>query len=479
MKHIALVVLFLVFGQSLWASHIVGGVIHYECLGDNTYLVTLKVYRDCLPGNSNFDNSPNVAVYEGSTLIATVNFSLSEATVTELPLVSGDPCLIPPDDICTAEAIYTSEVTLPPTDVGYILAYQRCCRNVTILNIPAEFDNLGSTFYAEMPPQDLAQCNSNPSFNELPPVLICANEPFVFDHSATDLDGDSLVYTFCNPKDGGLPGVEMNPPTPPPYTDVSWNAGYSLDYPIDAAPPFSINSETGLLTGTPNNLGQFVIGICVEEYRNGAFLGSTNRDFQFNIVNCGQSVIANVPNELACAGLSYEFENNSLGTNTYFWDFGVIELDSDTSTALEPIYTYPDTGTYQVFLIANPGEQCADTSFLTIYAYEPITVDTYVVDSICGQGGYTFFFEPPEGFTNGAEYSWDFSSAGQPINSNEQNPGGIFFGTSGNYNIELTVEDHGCTATDEVSIEVVDVPLALIQAQSTFCDGMRDRKSVV
>lgn len=455
-----------------FASHIVGGVIHYECLGNNDYLITLKVYRDCLPGNSNFDNSPNVGVYEGSTLIATVNFSLSEATVTELPLVTGDPCLIPPDDICTAEAIYTAEVNLPPTDEGYILAYQRCCRNVTILNVPAQFDNLGSTFYAEMPPEALAQCNSNPSFNELPPVLICANEPFVFDHSATDLDGDSLVYTFCNPKDGGLPGVEMNPPTPPPYTDVSWNTGYSLDYPIDADPPFSIDSETGLLTGTPNQLGQYVIGICVEEYRNGVLLGATNRDFQFNIVNCGQSVIANVPDEDACAGLTYEFDNNSLGTNTYFWDFGVLELDTDTSSLYEPTYTYPDTGTYVVSLIANPGLECADTSFITIYAYEPIEVSTSVTDSICGQGGYTYFFDPPEGFTSSASYSWDFDLTADPAVSSAQDPGGVFFGTAGTYQVLLLVEDHGCSASDEVIIEVAEVPFALIAAQNTFCDGL-------
>ena len=207
-----LLLLLSLFGLSSFASHIVGGIIHYECVGNNTYNITLYVYRDCNPGNSQFYNSPTIGIYENSTLVESLTMSFSDAIVTELPLETGDPCLSPPNNVCVQEAIYTGTVTLPPTSVGYMLAYQRCCRNTTILNVPAGGDNLGSTFFAEIPPQEIAVCNSNPLFNELPPVLLCLNEPFVFDHSATDIDGDSLAYVFCNPKDGGLPGVEMNPP---------------------------------------------------------------------------------------------------------------------------------------------------------------------------------------------------------------------------------------------------------------------------
>ena len=44
-----------------------------------------------------------------------------------------------------------------------------------------------------------------------------------------------------------------------------------------------LDSETGFLTGVPNTIGQFVVGICVEEYRDGNLISTTRRDFQYNV----------------------------------------------------------------------------------------------------------------------------------------------------------------------------------------------------
>lgn len=52
---------------------------------------------------------------------------------------------------------------------------------------------------------------------------------------------------------------------------------------IPGGAPLQIDSETGLLTGLPNTVGQFVVGICIEEYRNGVLISTTRRDFQYNV----------------------------------------------------------------------------------------------------------------------------------------------------------------------------------------------------
>jgi len=468
---ILLLTLLSLLSLSAFASHIVGGIIHYECVGDNTYNITLYVYRDCNPGNSQFDNSPTIGIYENSVLIESLTMSFADAIVTTLPLETGDPCLSPPNNICVQEAIYTGTVTLPATSIGYTLAYQRCCRNTTILNVPAGGDNLGSTFFAEIPPQEEAICNSNPLFNELPPVLLCLNEPFVFDHAATDLDGDSLAYVFCNPKNGGSPGVEMNPPTAPPYIDVPWNASFDVNYPITSNPAFTLDPITGLFTGTPTLVGQYVVGICVEEWRDGILISTTNRDFQFNIVLCGQGIISFIEEEDPCQGTTFTFENGSAGGTEWFWDFGAEDLDADTSNLFEPEYTYPDTGTYTVMLIANPGEDCADTVFQTVYAYDPVFANIAFSGGECTVDGRIYSFEAVDDNGENVAFFWDFGMNGNPSTSNSQSLDVIFteFGINP---VILTVEEGLCIDVENLDLIVPPLPEAVIQEPLNLCIGL-------
>jgi PKD repeat protein len=470
LMRLVLTITFLLSSLANFASHIVGGVIHYECLGGDQYEITLYVYRDCNPGNSQYDNNPVIGIYENSTLVTSLTLSLASATVSTLPLDTGDPCLVPPDNVCVQQAIYTGVVSIPPSAIGYTLAYQRCCRNTTILNVPAAGDNLGSTFFAQIPPTSQAICNSNPLFNNLPPVLLCANQPFVFDHAATDINGDSLAYKFCNPKDGGIPGVQMNPPTAPPYMDVSWNATFSTDYPITSAPAFALDPVTGLLTGTPNQVGQYVVGICVEEYRNGVLISNTNRDFQFNVVLCGQATIAFLDDLPQCQGLDFQFQNGSAGANTFFWDFGTV--DNDTSIDANPAFTYPDTGIYVVTLVANPGGVCADTVTTTVYAYPPVDASFSVIGGDCGDGGRTFVASPDSTYGDGYTYNWSFGANANPPTSNDNNSVNFTLLNPGANLAQLEISVGPCSSTQQIIINVDPFPQAVIEEQTVFCGDL-------
>ncbi|MES2762938.1 MAG: PKD domain-containing protein [Bacteroidota bacterium] len=141
------------------------------------------------------------------------------------------------------------------------------------------FDNITTTCVGNdfMP-------NSNPVFNLFPPLFICVNQPFSFNHAATDINGDSLVYSLYQPYNNIAPTFTNNTAN---FPLVNYVGGYNFSNPLGGG-PFSINSSTGLLTGTPGTLGQFVVGVLVKEYRNGIYIGETLRDFQFNVVNCPQ-----------------------------------------------------------------------------------------------------------------------------------------------------------------------------------------------
>lgn len=130
--------------------------------------------------------------------------------------------------------------------------------------------------------------NNNPVFTLFPPLFLCVGQPFSFDHSATDANGDSLYYSFYTPYNGDN-GVGPLDPTYAAntaiFTPIVWQPGYSLTNPL-GGPALTLNPNTGLLTGTPTMIGQFVVGIMVKDYRNGNYMSQTLRDFQFNIVNC-------------------------------------------------------------------------------------------------------------------------------------------------------------------------------------------------
>ncbi|MEI2760272.1 MAG: PKD domain-containing protein [Bacteroidia bacterium] len=67
----------------------------------------------------------------------------------------------------------------------------------------------------------------------------------------------------------------------------------------------------------------------------------------------------------------FEFRNQSIGASTYLWDFGD---QRTTSTELNPMYVYGDTGTYQIILTATSEHQCSDTAYGEVHVSGAVTV---------------------------------------------------------------------------------------------------------
>src|SRR5690606_12810518 len=153
----------------------------------------------------------------------------------------------------------------------------------------------------------------------------------------------------------------------PPHQPVPYIPPYTAQVPITGVPHMSIDPVTGILSGTPTNTGRFVITICVDEWRDGEVINTLRRDLQFVITNCSKAVYAHIrelkdlPNTyvVECRSYTVNFRNLSAGGFSYFWDFGV---GGATSTDFQPTFTYPDTGTYKVTLIVNPGTTCEDST---------------------------------------------------------------------------------------------------------------------
>jgi gliding motility-associated-like protein len=395
-RRIVLVSALLISYFNILATHIVGGELNYKCLGNNQYEIRLTVYRDCYNGVPPFDNPASVGIFDASNKLVT-NLLIPFKSKTTLPptMAQANVCVKTPSNVCVEVSEYVATVTLPPITGGYQLAYQRCCRNQTITNLTNP-GNQGATYYAHIPDQSQAVCNSNPKFNNWPPIFICVNNPVIFDHSATDIDGDSIVYTLCSPFTGATgTNSEPQPPAAPPYTSVTFKAGYTPSNPMGGPNPLTINPSTGLITGVPPAIGQFVIGICADEYRNGKLISTTKRDFQFNVINCQPDVSVAVPNvTVNCGSRVATFSNTSLGATKFLWNFGDTLTLGDTSQTKNSTYTYPAYGTYGVTLVAysNLSPKCNDTLFnypVTVDSCAPcaMTLSTVKTDAICGAAG--------------------------------------------------------------------------------------------
>ena len=208
-------------------------------------------------------------------------------TSSILPIVYDDPCVTPPDNICVEKGIYVDTVQLPFNGMGYHISYQRCCWANNIDNIVDPANN-GITLTTFIPGSDLVSVyNQGARFVNYPPLVLCAQNTLNFDHVAFDPDGDSLTYELADPFLGGsIANVIPNPESPPPYNGVTWNPSFSTLVPFGAGSNITINQQTGMMSFTPSNIGNFVAGVKVNEYRNGVLINSKIRTFAYRVVLC-------------------------------------------------------------------------------------------------------------------------------------------------------------------------------------------------
>ena len=459
----------------IFGAHIVGGDITYRCLGPGAgnnmnYRFEMKVYRDCFGQGAGFDSGPNsfttgtITVYRGTSLTPFIRSIDLDAPEISQPLTpnANNPCLDPPEDVCVEEGTYIFTRPLPISTESYYIVYQRCCRNGTITNI---FDpgGTGSTYYVEITPEAQQSCNNSPIFRNFPPLAICVNEPLSFDHSAADAEGDQLVYEFCSPLTGGTrTSVAPDPDgAPSSWQDVDFILpNYSPTNPVGGNPQIQINPATGEITGTPNIEGQYVVGICVKEYRNGQLLSTLQRDFQFNVVVCEAQVNANLDG--IDAGAAYVFNSCTDSTITiinrstreefideYLWLFDDGDIIAPLSFNTRDItVTFPGPGEYFGLMILNPGTDCSDTAEIEVYIAAPINADFEFDYDTCVAGPVTFFDQTPD-IGRVYDYEWSFGDANA---SSESSPVHNYI-SPGLRNVTMKVTDQiGCE--DEVIKQV-------------------------
>jgi PKD repeat protein len=299
---------------------------------------------------------------------------------------------------------------------------------------------------------------------------LCNNDELIFDHLATDPDGDVLQYSLVTPFSGAS---SSNPaPTqapPPPYFPVQWIGPFNAQAPLGPGSSTVIDPNTGILTVNPSMIGLFVVGVMVREYRNGVLVGQTVRDFVFKVFDCNITLQAILPDqeELAsfvsyCQGLTVNFENNSYGGSNYDWNFGVTGTTTDVSNTFEPVFTYPTPGTYTAQLIVNPGQPCTDTAYMQLTVNNPFSLSWTSQDSLCIEGNsFDFICQTSNPSAN---FSWDFPLEASVQSSSNLLVNDVNFSTAGFHTVTINGDDGDCVTSYTDSVFIFDMPISSFNA---------------
>ncbi len=177
-----------------------------------------------------------------------------------------------------------------------------------------------------------------------------------------------------------------------------------------------------------------------------------------------------------CAPYTTQITNTSAGGQTFFWDLG----NGQTSTAINPVVTYANPGTYSIRLIADDPTTCN--------LRDTITKTLQVLSKPIAQ--FTFSPNPseeniPTTFTNlsqpAVQYKWLFGDGDSLITIRRDTLVRHQYRQTGTYDVCLiTYNDIGCNDTLCRPVDaVVDPLIDVVTAFTPNEDGVNDRAVVI
>ena len=480
MKRATLIIVFSLALLSVHANHITGGQIFYTLSGQSgnnyTYAVSLQLYRDSLSSGAPLDAAAPIAIFDRVTGTMVWNSNVQLAFIEVLHLHSPGPCVNNPPTVIYQVGHYNFNITLPGSPNGYIIVYQRCCRIAGINNLVGS-SSVGATYVAEIPgtsPVLSGPANNSAHFVGPDTVIVCQHNAFNYSFNATDADGDSLSYSFCNAYIGGSSGSPApDPPEAPPYQTVPYSPPFSAGQPMGSQ--VSIDSKTGLVTGIAPDAGIYVMTVCVNEYRSGLLIATQRKDLQIKVGDCSVAAANLPPTSINCDSYTSSFINGGDQTliNSYYWIFGDPASGiNDTSTLAAPSHVFTDTGVYTVTLITNRGEPCTDTGKTIVKIY-PGFFPGFNSTGICVNKPTQFTDATTTQYGAVNSWRWNFGVPGASNDtSGQQNPTYIF-ATPGIYNVQLIATcTKGCLDTITKQVTIVDKPpISLAFRDTLICNG--------
>jgi len=480
------------------SQNVTGGEISYKFLyrsgGEfpmNHYHVTIKLYKECqdiegdLPSSvplsvARINPDPVIPHYDGGTLYTHV--PLTDFHITKADQNSCNPNQQP---ICYYVAEYSQDIGFLEDWGEYYLYVQSDVRKSGAFN-NVSTDGIGKlsagvmgyTITARIPGMlftNIVTQPSSPVFKKEYPLILCAGQPFQYDFSAVDPDGDELSYAFVPAYQGYIYVTPRYPATAdkPPFFFLFYYAAFSGASPLGSS--VTLDPSSGRISGiAPPVPGKYLVAVEVTKTRNGTVVTRHRKEIQFIFSNCFYPRAQLDSTYKNCKGLDIKFSNYSTGNiSKYFWDFGDPSTNADTSNLQEPSYHYPAPGTYTVKLLLNKGTTlCKDSAFATVIVDSGLNADFSALKSIavCNQALYNFTNLSTQGINPINSYAWDF---GEPSVTNDVSSMAsptYLYPTEGPKAVRLIIKNTlGCSDT---AFKTIQASKSLLKAppDTTICN---------
>ncbi len=509
-KKLLYTLVFILSVSSLSASHLVGGSLGYEYLGqfgaNYRYKIILVVYNNC-DGSSAIPlpiAQQPVSIYDHDVSATTplagnnkpyeidLQLNLVDSHKVEPPVSSG--CAIG-QNVCIYKGVYEAEVDLPLSFNGYHVYFENFARNGSITNL-LNPGGTGMAFHAYIPPTLVN--NSSPVFSDDPVPFLCLNDTVSILNTAIDPDGDQLVFSFVTPMASATTTAPNSLSWP--INPVNYNVGYSTAQPFGAAGYSFINGATGLTQYMSPTLGNFVVAVEIKEIRNGNVIGISRRDLQLLVITCPPNPAPNLSATggsgttqytiSECDTLSFPVtftdpngDSLFLATSGQIFDPGFINpnatIDSlviGDSTVTANFNWVTSCGTAQAlpyqFTVSTTDNGCPPKTTNVVYqvTVEPPTPPDSIIGPplVCQNNSATYMVDTIPGYS----FTWTVTN-GSIVSGQGSTTIGVNWPTVGAGTVSVIgVSDCGCPSVSiDTSITIIPVPSADAGFDTTICFG--------
>jgi gliding motility-associated-like protein len=461
-----------------------GGEFRYERVGSSgnatSYKITFYLYRNC---NSFAElEIPEVFFYNsGNSQPPTKVFrlKLTQTNKTRLQANTQENCVFNLPAVCSDKIEFTGFIELPHDPNGYLIYVSSCCRNNGQKNIFPEswtggIELIGGapepgqalTYYERIPPESIL--NNSPFTSNDSALVGCVGKPFKYKLSCVDPDGDDLIFDFSEATGKTEVGTVVLRP-------VTYQNGYSSYEPFGIGSTITLNRSTGELSGVPTITGVFTVALDISEIRNGQKIAVHRKEIELNIGTCKASLN---PSSVTCSTPTVAFAGHANNPAlSYHWDFGVPNVQSDTSISPYPIFTYPAAGTYTVTMVITNEKGCKDTARTMAGVFPDLKVDFDWKTPVCNGTPIQLFDRSSFPSSQITSYQWNYISRnGSVVFSRQKDP---LFGYQFNdtvpvgYSIMLTVNtNRGCSAVITKVPFVYPIPEAYLGKDTTVSSDL-------